>query len=53
MPDKIERTESVYRTYDESGNLTQEVTTTIVTRTPEPGTVTPPFGIRAPEGKRQ
>jgi hypothetical protein len=52
MPDKIERTETIQRLYDESGNLTQEITTTVVTRTPEPGTVKPAFGIRAPEGKR-
>ena len=45
MPDKVEKTETVYRTYDDRGNLTQEVTTTVVTRTPEPGTVKPVFGF--------
>lgn len=51
MPDKIEKTETVYRTYDDHGNLTSEVTTVVTTRTPEPGAVKPRFGFTSGEKK--
>jgi hypothetical protein len=45
MPDEITKTETTYREYDDHGNLVQEVTTTIVTRKPEPGAAPKPFGF--------
>lgn len=51
MPDQVTKTETVYREYDDHGNLTQEVTTTIVTRTPEPGKPKAPFGFQPPLSK--
>jgi hypothetical protein len=35
VTDDITRTETTFREYDDHGNLTREVTTTIVTRTPQ------------------
>jgi hypothetical protein len=52
MPDKVEKTETIYRTYDDQGNLTQEITTTVVTRTPEPGKAKPAFGFIASKEKK-
>lgn len=52
MPDKIVKTETTFREYDDRGNLVQEVTTTIVTRTPEPGTAPLPFGFQPPRQGR-
>lgn len=48
MPDKVTKTETIYREYDDGGNLLQETTTTIVTRTPEPGKAPTPFGFQSP-----
>jgi hypothetical protein len=48
MPDQITKTETVYREYDDNGNLAQEVTTTIVTRVPEPGRPKVEFGFQSP-----
>jgi hypothetical protein len=44
--DDITKTETTYREYDDRGNLIQEVTTTIVTRTP-PQARKPAFGFVA------
>jgi hypothetical protein len=35
MTDKTEKTETVVRTFDEAGKLTREVTTTVITVTPD------------------
>jgi hypothetical protein len=51
VPDKVEKTETIHRTYDDDGNLTAEVTTTIVTRTPEPGKARQPFGLTLGKAK--
>lgn len=48
MPDKVTKTETIYREHDDGGNLLQETTTTIVTRTPEPGKAPVPFGFQSP-----
>ncbi len=48
MPDQITKTETIYREYGEQGDLLQEVTTTIVTRVPEPGKPKVPFGFQPP-----
>lgn len=44
--DDITKTETTFREYDDRGNLTREVTTTIVTRTPQEPTK-PTFGFAA------
>ena len=38
MAEKIEKTETVVRTFDDAGNLAKEITTTVVTVTPDDGT---------------
>jgi hypothetical protein len=53
MADQVTKTETVHREYDDGGNLTQEVTTTIVTRVPAPGKPPPPFGFQSPEVRRR
>lgn len=49
MPDEVTKTETTFREYDDHGNLVQEVTTTIVTRKPEPDTAKKPFGFNVRE----